>query len=291
MLLVKADPTQKTNEGHTAQYLTANQEIFKILKAVMPTRQNELDADGDGVVSDDEFALWLWGKAVEHNANLTCDTVVEFLDKVAPGHVDALEDTLLTFEEDEPATLDSFMTFFALVEWTEGAVDTLRHWSQQEDCGALYFYNTLTHVSTYDNPFQVEECPWEKVVQDGAVFYFNKKTEESQWEKPDDFYEPNEPETEEVEEEEDAWEEVQDCGETYWYNRVTGQSAWKRPKSKKKQKATDDNGATSPSSRKKRRKKSASTPAAPDVDVQYTLDPQDESHEQSFVYQIDPVRL
>lgn len=52
---------------------------------------DDMAADG-AEVSDNEFALWLWGKAVEHNANLVCETVVEFLDKLAPGHSDDLDD-------------------------------------------------------------------------------------------------------------------------------------------------------------------------------------------------------
>jgi len=172
----KANPLHKTDAGHEPQYLTSNQDIFKLLKAVLPD-----DGQGQAPVSNNQFGTWLWGKAVEHNKNMVTETLVEFFDKIAPGHGDALDEVgtsqflrhdyrsfvcsrktcmcvlkaLDEYDVDVPATLDSFMHLFGVINWTESAVDTMRHWTQQEDCGTIFFYNTLTHVSTYDNPFQV----------------------------------------------------------------------------------------------------------------------------------------
>ncbi len=132
------------------------------------------------------------------------------------------------------------MHFFAVVQWTESEVDTLRHWAQQEDCGTVFFYNTLTHVSTYDNPFAVAASPWEKIVDEGGVYYFNTVTQESQWEKPDGFVDPDDVDTaakkkkksaaeDDDHDPRDDWEEVHDYDAHYFYNRVTGETAWKLP--------------------------------------------------------------
>ena len=39
---------------------------------------------------------------------------------------------------------------------------------------------------------QVSVNPWEKIVDDGGVYYFNTVTQESQWEKPEGFVDPDE---------------------------------------------------------------------------------------------------
>ena len=294
-----------------------------MLKAVLPDDAGSKN-DAPGGVSDNEFALWLWGKAVEHNANLVCETVVEFLDKLAPGQGEALDEALDEYDVDVPATLDSFMHLLSVIEWTESAVDTLRHWTQQEDCGTFFFYNTLTHVSTYDNPFQVTASPWEKIVDDGGVYYYNNVTQESQWEKPDGFIDTsesadatasgesvaaaNDPEHDPR----DDWEEVHDYDAHYFYNRVTGETAWKLPDfDKLAAKSGDSSTSTvsSPSKKSKKAKKDKKSKQhvkglakhgsnggnngdGSEVEMRYTLNPNDneqgKNDTSNFVYRIDP---
>lgn len=100
------------------------------------------------MVHNNHSIIWLYWLCPEPRYCLLTHCVVFAF---APAPAKALDE----YDVEVPATLDSFMHLFSVIEWTESAVDTLRHWTQQEDCGTIFFYNTLTHVSTYDNPFQV----------------------------------------------------------------------------------------------------------------------------------------
>eukprot|EP00536_Pseudo-nitzschia_multiseries_P014039 jgi/Psemu1/213597/e_gw1.649.22.1 len=77
---------------------------------------------------------------------------------------------------------------------------------------------------------------WEKV-QDpttGNIYYFNKETQETSWEKPTKEVSEAFREEEKVlssEEQHEDWAETLDpsSGKTYYYNAKTGETSWEKP--------------------------------------------------------------
>ena len=78
-----------------------------------------------------------------------------------------------------------------------------------------------------------EQEQWEQVQDDdGNVYYFNIVTNESRWEKPDEFDVSYDDETAQLAtyEVENVWESyVNEDGVEYWYNTRSGESQWVNP--------------------------------------------------------------
>ncbi len=165
---------------------------------------------------------------------------------------------------------------------------TYGNWTKaQDDEGQTYYYNTKTEETSWDKPEGFDDDDdkddkddkdndttattatkgqetkekerdaaltndggdWSKVQDDeGQTYYYNEKTEETSWEKPDGFDEKNkdavgvkeedETITKTKEETSDAvetkevggWTEVQDDeGQTYYYNTKTEATSWDKP--------------------------------------------------------------
>ena len=144
----------------------------------------------------------------------------------------------------------------------------------QDDEGRTYYYNSKTEATSWDRPADfkektekiivsetkkgmVEDAPvkdkeqsteggdWTQVQDDeGPTYYYNTKTEETSWDRPEGFGKKNkdansnaaqEEQKEKVPETKETkafgyWTEVQDDeGQTYYYNTKTEQTSWDRP--------------------------------------------------------------
>ncbi|KAJ2767005.1 U1 snRNP protein [Coemansia nantahalensis] len=73
-----------------------------------------------------------------------------------------------------------------------------------------------------DQPAAASAAQWaEHTSADGRVYYYNKTTRVTTWEKPDALKSPQERQT--------VWKEYSKDGRTYWYNPETKKSTWTRP--------------------------------------------------------------
>jgi hypothetical protein len=137
------------------------------------------------------------------------------------------------------------------------------------DDGRMYYYNTSTGESQWEEPREVAEArargdeigslasggsrpstsgglqqpdgplpkAWEECVDDdGKTFYYNETTGVSTWERPDPDDDDDDDDNDEIEEEAGdmiggRWEVVVDeeSGRKYFYNGETGESVWERP--------------------------------------------------------------
>eukprot|EP00906_Rhabdomonas_costata_P014544 RCo020905 len=127
------------------------------------------------------------------------------------------------------------------------------------ESGRPFYYNTATKERTWDKPAELQDeadvtskakpaesaCPssneekavWKEAkAADGTVYYYNRKTREAVWEKPEELRLSPSPEaavnsassstTSKVE----MWEECKSKdGHLYWFDHQTGASTWEKP--------------------------------------------------------------
>ena len=126
------------------------------------------------------------------------------------------------------------------------AEEAAEQWAAQEAAAALEEQSGAweEQEEVEDAYYEEEQQPvWEQV-DDGAgnLYYYNTSTGESSWEQPANFVpataaaaaadtaqEEGEEWTAETQVEQQEWEEVISDEGTYYYNNVTGESSWERP--------------------------------------------------------------
>mmetsp|Transcript_3943 Transcript_3943/g.6029 ORF Transcript_3943/g.6029 Transcript_3943/m.6029 type:complete len:1253 (-) Transcript_3943:27-3785(-) len=142
-------------------------------------------------------------------------------------------------------------------------------WTKQsDDDGNIYYYNETTQETTWDKPNSYQEqdpgnnldstgtppmssplqndalsptkqepssptvkCIWSKHQdEEGRVYYYNEKTEETQWDKPDGFIERCENFAPTSSTDTTSWSKHLDKdGRQYYYNEDTGETQWDKP--------------------------------------------------------------
>eukprot|EP00537_Pseudo-nitzschia_pungens_P011057 CAMPEP_0172385446 /NCGR_PEP_ID=MMETSP1061-20121228/3118_1 /TAXON_ID=37318 /ORGANISM="Pseudo-nitzschia pungens, Strain cf. pungens" /LENGTH=1522 /DNA_ID=CAMNT_0013114481 /DNA_START=89 /DNA_END=4660 /DNA_ORIENTATION=+ len=147
--------------------------------------------------------------------------------------------------------------------------DSSGDWVETTDpgSGATYYFNTKTNETSWEKPWETpaadsadaamtetelatatesaaepaeasDESDWTETVDpsSGSIYYYNSKTGETSWEKPDaaatestDAVAAND-ETEPASQE-SQWVEATDpsSGNTYYYNSITGETSWDKP--------------------------------------------------------------
>jgi hypothetical protein len=73
-----------------------------------------------------------------------------------------------------------------------------------------------------DSPRQAES-DWQPITRNGKTFYYNKKTGQSSWTKPEEHASAAADSLPE------GWQSSQSNGRTFYYNRSTGQTSWTKP--------------------------------------------------------------
>ncbi|KAJ2555622.1 U1 snRNP protein, partial [Coemansia sp. RSA 1933] len=77
-------------------------------------------------------------------------------------------------------------------------------------------------INSSGSPQSSESSSWvEYITPDGRAYYFNRTTQKTTWEKPDELKTPLEKNS--------VWKEYMKDGRPYWYNTVTKDSTWERP--------------------------------------------------------------
>ncbi len=217
---------------------------------------------GDWVeTQDDEGRTYYYNSKTEETSwERPADLKTEEEKVAETKEKDASEDAPIKEEEEEEKPAEG--------DWTE----------VQDDEGRTYYYNTKTEETSWDNPDGFDdtktdsndtkmqetkdETPdaagiengdgWTKVKDDdGRTYYYNTKTEQTSWDKPDGFEKSKDVDNGMKEEEkneattkkdegksadeatkEGDWTEVQDDeGQTYYYNTKTEETSWDKPTS------------------------------------------------------------
>jgi hypothetical protein len=203
------------------------------------------------------------------------ESISKEVDQTETAEVDQTETTEVDQTETETTEVkkESQETDVPVIE--DSAI-VIGDWAEtQDDEGRTYYYNSKTEATSWDRPTDIKgdekepeadvsesneegmsedvpvkeegkptECDWTETQDDeGHIYYYNTKTEETSWDRPAEFDgKDNDVNTEQDQDKEKRiseateikavgdWVEAQDDdGQTYYYNAKTDETSWDRP--------------------------------------------------------------